>query len=61
MVDVTIDDLTESERLLWEASPQGTWVDLRAGKIAGHDPGDLAGWVPVRTLPSRLLLPGRRP
>jgi hypothetical protein len=39
MVDVTIDDLTESERLLWEASPQGTWVDLRAGKIAGHASG----------------------
>lgn len=55
MVGVTIDDLTESERLLWEAFPQGTWLDLRAGKTRGNDPGDVAGWGRERIIRAEVI------
>lgn len=42
---LTVDDLSVSERRLWEAFPAGGWVDLRAGDDEAYDPADgLPDW-----------------
>jgi hypothetical protein len=55
IVSVTFDDLTEPERLLWEAFPRGAWVDLRAGVIRGNDPGDVANWGQERIIRAEVI------
>jgi hypothetical protein len=64
-------DLSASERLLWDAFPRGTWVDLRTGDPGEDDPAKAGGWGPERViraevirgllLGTRLPEPGHRP
>jgi len=43
-------DLNAAERLLWQAFPHGTWVDLRAGDAAADDLGAATCWGPGRII-----------
>jgi hypothetical protein len=58
-------DLTDAEQLVWDAFPEGSWVDLRAGNPGDDDPGRAAGWGPERVVRAQvlraLLLGARRP
>ncbi|MGW0734988.1 oxidoreductase [Streptomyces sp. NPDC002851] len=49
------DELTEPERALWDAFPQGRLVDLRSGVDADDDPGGGAGWGDGRTVRAAVI------
>ena len=55
MVAVIFADLNEAERLLWQAFPQGAWVDLRAGDVAADDLGSAACWGPDRIVRAEVI------
>lgn len=62
--ELTEPDLTEPERLVWDAFPTGGWVDLRVGDPAVDDPSEAAGWRPERFIRAEVLkalLLGARP
>ncbi|MFE7335214.1 oxidoreductase [Streptomyces griseus] len=44
------DELTATERTLWDSFPQGRWVDLRTGTPEDDDPAAGADWGPERTV-----------
>ncbi|MCN9240563.1 hypothetical protein NGF19_07100 [Streptomyces sp. RY43-2] len=44
------DELTETERELWDAFSEGRWVDLRTGTPEHDDPPSGAHWGPERTV-----------
>src|SRR5687768_11051374 len=47
---LSYDELTDPERELWDAFPEGRWVDLRAG-VAEEDRVNGGGeWGPARTV-----------
>ena len=48
-------DLTEPERLLWQAFARGAWVDLRSGDPADDDPRDGARWGPERVIRAEVI------
>jgi hypothetical protein len=48
MVRVPLPDLSEPERLVWEAFPRGEWVDLRTHDPAADDLARLAQAGPER-------------
>ena len=59
---LTYDELTPTERELWDAYPEGRWVDLRTGSPAEDDPAGGDGWGSDRsvraTVVTGLLLRG---
>ncbi|MFI2350800.1 oxidoreductase [Streptomyces sp. NPDC019443] len=59
---LTYDELTPTERELWDAFPEGRWVDLRTGISAEDDPTGGDGWGTDRsvraTVVTGLLLRG---
>jgi hypothetical protein len=63
--ELTEPELTETERLVWDAFPTGSWVDLRAGDPAIDDPRAAVGWEARRFVRAEvlraLLLGARRP
>ncbi|MEU3057001.1 oxidoreductase [Streptomyces griseus] len=44
------DELTATERVLWDSFPRGQWVDLRTGSPEDDDPAGGAHWGPERTV-----------
>ena len=48
-------DLTEPERLLWQAFARGAWVDLRSGDPAGDDPAGASRWGPERVIRAEVI------
>ncbi len=48
-------DLSEPERLLWQAFPRGAWVDLRTGDPAGDDPQGASRWGPERVIRAEVI------
>ena len=48
-------DLNEPERLLWQAFPHGTWVDLRIGDAAADDVGIAPGWGTGRVVRAEVI------
>jgi hypothetical protein len=68
---VTVSDLNEAERQVWEASARGTWVDFRTGDPGADDPAKADGWGPERTVRAEVITalllgagaaePGRQP
>ncbi|WP_242902660.1 hypothetical protein [Actinomadura terrae] len=53
---MNIEDLTPSERRLWEAFPRGESVDLGTGDPALDDPGGTAYWGPDRSVRAEVLV-----
>ncbi|TDD68872.1 hypothetical protein [Actinomadura rubrisoli] len=51
-----IEDLTPSERLLWEAFPSGESIDLSSGDPALDDPGTSARWGHERFVRAEVLV-----
>ncbi|MFC7217431.1 hypothetical protein ACFQLX_04480 [Streptomyces polyrhachis] len=48
-------ELTDAERLVWEAFPRGGRVDLRTGDAAADDPRRAAQWGPERTVRAEVI------
>ena len=48
-------DLNEPEKLLWQAFPHGTWVDLRAGDPVDDDLGSAVNWGPGRVIRAEVI------
>ena len=48
-------DLNEPEKLLWQAFPHGTWVDLRAGDPVADDLGSAVNWGPGRVIRAEVI------
>jgi hypothetical protein len=48
-------DLNEPEKLLWQAFPHGTWVDLRAGDPVADDLGSAVNWEPGRVIRAEVI------
>ncbi|TVZ06486.1 hypothetical protein EAS64_03440 [Trebonia kvetii] len=48
-------DLSEPERLLWQAFPRGAWIDLRTGDPAGDDPQGGSRWGPERVIRAEVI------
>ena len=48
-------DLSEPERLLWQAFAHGTWVDLRTGDPADDDPQCASRWGPERVIRAEVV------
>ncbi len=65
MVRMVRGDLTEAERLVWDAFSAGRWVDLRTGDVAADDPRRAGAWGPARVVRAQvlreLLLGARQP
>jgi hypothetical protein len=53
--DLTQTDLTQAERLVWDAFATGDWVDLRAGNRYSDDPVRSDAWGPDRTIRAKVL------
>lgn len=49
------EDLTQTERLVWDAFATGDWVDLRAGNRFADDPVRSDAWGPDRIIRARVL------
>jgi hypothetical protein len=58
MVDVDFSDLTDAERLLWDAFPRSEWVDLRDGDATVVDIANSGGGRVIRAQVIRALLLG---
>ncbi|WAP57871.1 oxidoreductase [Streptomyces sp. S465] len=52
---LTYDELTAAERALWDAFPEGRWVDLRTGTAEDDDPARGAQWGPERTVRAEVV------
>jgi hypothetical protein len=64
LADLTLPDLTETERRVWDAFPVGGWVDLRDGDPEVDDLDQATRWGPERVVRAevlRALLLGARP
>lgn len=48
-------DLSEPERLLWQAFARGAWVDLRTGDPAGDEPQGASRWGPERVIRAEVI------
>lgn len=51
---MAVPDLSEPERLLWDAYPRGAWADFRAGRPAA-DPPDVTGLRPERVIRAEII------
>ncbi|CAM5610460.1 oxidoreductase [Streptomyces diastaticus] len=49
------DELTTAERVLWDAFPEGRWVDLRTGVAEEDDPAGGARWGAARTVRAEVV------
>ena len=58
MVDVDFSDLTDAERLLWDAFPRSEWVDLRDGDAAVANRANSGSGRVIRASVIRALLLG---
>ena len=54
-LNLTENDLTETEQRLWDAFPAGGWVDLRVGDPAADDPRRAGRWGPERYVRAEVL------
>lgn len=54
-VVMIITDLKEPERLLWQAFPSGSWVDLREGDPVADDVGGAMRWGPDRLVRAEVI------
>ncbi|WP_237525531.1 hypothetical protein [Streptomyces sp. SID4985] len=52
---LSYDELSATERELWDAFPEGRWVDLRTGTAERDDPAGGAEWGPGRTVRAEVV------
>ncbi|RNF83000.1 oxidoreductase [Streptomyces botrytidirepellens] len=52
---LTYDELSAAERALWDAFPEGQWVDLRTGIPEDDDPAGGTQWGPERTVRAEVV------
>ncbi|PJT50694.1 oxidoreductase, partial [Streptomyces albidoflavus] len=55
MAVLIYDELTAAERALWDAFPEGRWVDLRTGVPEEDDPATGAEWGAGRTVRAEVV------
>src|ERR1700722_3256090 len=54
---VTVDDLTDAERRIWEAFPAGKLVTFGTGNVEEEDPVSGEGWGPERQVRAETIAP----